>query len=225
MMSTSSKFIIFAVGAAIGSAVTWLLLRAKYEQDLKAEIDSLTTYYEKQVKVVEDAAKTLYDVYRGEDERKAKKEASTGVDTDGDKEEINDVSASEINERVEENRIDTDRYRKVLEDHKYSHSDPCEDDGINAAPYVISPDEFGEADDYDMISLTYYADKVLADDWNDPIEDIEATVGSDSLTHFGEYEEDSVFVRNDRLRVDYEILLSNLKFSDVVKNDPSAMKE
>lgn len=33
--------------------------------------------------------------------------------------------------------------------------------------YVISPEEFGEFDDYEQISLTYYADHILADDMDD----------------------------------------------------------
>ena len=31
-------------------------------------------------------------------------------------------------------------------------------------PYVISPEEFGEVEEYEKISLTYYADEVLADE-------------------------------------------------------------
>ena len=81
-------------------------------------------------------------------------------------------------------------------------------------PYVISPDEFDEFDEYDKRSLIYYADGYLADDNDELVDDVEETVGSDSLNHFGEYEYDSVFVRNDRLKCDYEILLSLRKYSE-----------
>lgn len=47
--------------------------------------------------------------------------------------------------------------------------------------------------------------------------DIEDTVGEDFAEHFGEYEDDSVFIRNDRLRCDYEILRDNRSFSDVAE--------
>ena len=40
----------------------------------------------------------------------------------------------------------------------------------------------------------------------------DAIIGEGSLERFGEYEEDSVFVRNDRLKCDYEILLEPRKF-------------
>ena len=82
-------------------------------------------------------------------------------------------------------------------------------------PYVIAPEEFGELDDYETETLTYYKDKVLADDWDNRIENVDDLVGEESLTHFGEYEEDSVYVRNDTTKTDYEILLDERNFSDV----------
>ena len=89
-------------------------------------------------------------------------------------------------------------------------------------PHVISPDEFGDQDGYDEISLTYYADGTVTDD-NDRAMDedeIEETIGKDSLTHFGEYEDDSVFVRNDRLKADYEILMDQRSYADVLREKP-----
>ena len=71
--------------------------------------------------------------------------------------------------------------------------------------------------EYERISLTYYDDQVLTDENDKIIEDIEETIGIDSLTHFGEYEDDSVFVRNDERQCDYEILLDRRKYSDVIK--------
>lgn len=89
-------------------------------------------------------------------------------------------------------------------------------------PHVISPDEFGDQDDYDEISLTYYADGTVTDD-NDRAmseDEIEETIGKDSLTHFGEYEDDSVFVRNDRLKADYEILMDQRSYADILREKP-----
>lgn len=89
---------------------------------------------------------------------------------------------------------------------------------IKNKPYVISPDAFGELD-YEVVSLTYYADKILADDFDEIVEDVNNTVGYDSLTTFGDYEEDTVFVRNDRLECDYEILRDNRKYTEVTDRD------
>ena len=47
MKDTLSKIVIFAVGAGIGSAVTWKLLKAKYEQIAQEEIDSVKEVFSK----------------------------------------------------------------------------------------------------------------------------------------------------------------------------------
>lgn len=76
-------------------------------------------------------------------------------------------------------------------------------------PYVIPPEAFGELEEegYTNVSLTFCSDQVVIDDNNDILEDVNDVIGFDSLSHFGEYEDDAVYVRNDKLRCDYEILL------------------
>lgn len=93
-----------------------------------------------------------------------------------------------------------------------------------AGPYVIPPEQFGDDEEYEQISLTYYADGVLADENDEVIEDVEDAVGIDSLNHFGEYEDDSVFVRNDARKCDYEILLDQRTYSEVVEDMPHQME-
>ena len=80
-------------------------------------------------------------------------------------------------------------------------------------------------DEYEQISLTYYSDGILTDDDDVPITDVDEVVGSESLETFGEYEDDSVFVRNDKLKCDYEILIDQRKYSDVVNRKPHEMDD
>ena len=88
------------------------------------------------------------------------------------------------------------------------------------APYVISPEEFGANEEYDIITFRYYSDHILADEDGQLIEDVEGCIGFESLNHFGEYEEDSVFVRNERLKTDFEILRDLGTYADVIKSKP-----
>lgn len=69
------------------------------------------------------------------------------------------------------------------------------------------------------MSLTYYADGILADEQGIIIDDQEEIVG-DALEHFGEYEDDSVYCRSDPKRCDYEILQDLRKYADVRKSFP-----
>lgn len=98
-------------------------------------------------------------------------------------------------------------------------SNKKEEDDVEK-PYVISPEDFGEFDDYEHISLTYYSDQVLTDENDEVIEDVEDIIGFDSLSRFGEFEEDAIHVRNDRLKCDYEILKDEKRYEDVVRTNP-----
>ena len=95
------------------------------------------------------------------------------------------------------------------------------DDMEKDKPYVISPDEYGENDDYDVRSFVLYTDGVLADENDNAITAVDDIIGEESLDHFGDYEEDSVFVRNDRLKCDYEILKDYRPYSDLYGTDES----
>lgn len=86
-------------------------------------------------------------------------------------------------------------------------------------PYIISKDEFmANENDYQNPSLAYFAeDDVLVDEQEKPIEQIEMVVGEDNLTKFGHGSGDNrvVYIRNDKLGCDFEI----------IKNDGSYSKE
>ena len=72
---------------------------------------------------------------------------------------------------------------------------------------VIKPSEYGEDPDYDTISFTHYADGVLVDDAGQivPVDEYIDMIGN-YTEHFGEYEDDSVYIRNYKRQTDYEIL-------------------
>lgn len=174
MKGTLSNLFILAAGVAIGSAVTWRVLKVKYDQLIDEEIKSVKEYYAKHFT-------------KGEDEADFSDE-------------------TESHETVDQ----------ILEDNDYTYYNNEKGVSKMRKPIVIPPEEFGETD-YETISLTYYADGVLADDMDEPVDNVDDIVGKDSLTRFGEYEDDSVFVRNDRLKCDYEILADSRNYKDVAK--------
>lgn len=184
MNNTFKNVLIFAAGAFIGSAVTWKLVKTKYEKIAQEEIDSVKEVYSRK--------------------KASGMTAKAGVE--------------ETEQRL---------YEEVLHDSGYSNPSEEKVEGSENVkkPYVISPDEFGEIDEYDRISLTYYADQILTDEDDELVEDVEETVGFDSLNHFGEYEDDSVFVRNERLKTDFEILLDQRKFSEIRKRYPRRLED
>ena len=153
-----------------------------------------------------------YDEMLNEEMRSFKKEMREMKEQHNEKiETLNTTIKNMYEDTIQETT--SKHYRGMLDDLDYTN------DELEPKPYVISPEEVGNTDeDYDLISLNYYEDGVLADDWDEPIEDVERVVGKDSLNHFGEYEDDSVYVRNDRLKCEYEILLRAGKFADVIRD-------
>lgn len=129
-----------------------------------------------------------------------------------------EIEPEEVEESSDE--VDIREYAAKISGENYTEYSDIELVKNVEKPYVITPDEFGEIDEYEKISLTYYADQILADDDNELVEDVDDVVGFESLGTFGRYEEDSVFVRNDRLQADYEILKDLRRYEDVIKKTP-----
>ena len=87
-------------------------------------------------------------------------------------------------------------------------------------PYVISHDEFMEAEPgYNQVTLTYYeGDGVLTDEKDSPIEEVDSTIGEDNLQRFGHGSKDNkiVYIRNEILDLDFEVVHSNGKYVEEV---------
>lgn len=197
MNKTIATTAAFLLGAAAGAAGAWYILKERYAQIAQEEIDSVKETFGK-----------LYDADKNSTEKT---------------EDIPDEEDPEPS--IAENQEMQQKAKKMITTLDYtSYSVKPEIDTTEEhpsdKPYVITPDEFGEFEDYETISLTFYADQIVCDDNNEPLENLNDVIGFESLNHFGEYEDDSVYVRNDRLKCDYEILLDMRKYEDVLKTMP-----
>lgn len=189
------KGMIFAAGAAIGSVVTWKVVKTKYEQIAQEEIESVKEAFSNKDITVEDMAKAAVkegfnvniSVENGED--------SAAERVDPDSPSVSD----EIRGIVERLGYTAESTGESEENKEEEEEDDME------KPYVISPEEFGDCD-YITVSLTYYLDGIVTNDQDKIITNVAELVGDNFADHFGEYEDDSVFVRNDRLGMDFEIL-------------------
>lgn len=125
-----------------------------------------------------------------------------------------DTSEEETYEPTEE---DITKNKEIVQKMNYSTFSKKEKKETKEVekPYVITPDEFGDCG-YSTVSLTYYADDVLTyEDDDELIDNRDEIVGNDATNHFGEYEDDSVFVRNDAKKCDYEILYDQRNYHDI----------
>lgn len=187
MNNGTSLITAFVIGAAAGACLSWYALKKKYERIAQKEIDSVKSTYGKR------------EISISDEKEESKPSASV------EKPDIAEYAALLHKEGYSRNYTEFATKHEEKKEKKEKKVDK---------PYVISPEEFGEFDEYEKISLIYYADGILADEDNELVDDADDIVGEDSLNHFGEYEEDTVFVRNDRLKCDYEIMRDERSFSD-----------
>jgi hypothetical protein len=82
-------------------------------------------------------------------------------------------------------------------------------------PYVVTQQDYFTSDDYEQVTWTYYAgDGQLANDKEEPVDDYEMTVGRANLERFGHGSRDRnvVYIRNERLNLDIEVIRSTGKY-------------
>ena len=199
MNNTLKNLFIFAVGAAAGAVATWKLLNDKYEKLYHEEVEAYKEYH---------------------------KEKSDKVTTEPKSEPEPEVKKEEYIHKVDQDPI-MNKLRDTIERAGYTDYSTTkvknESEEKDIRPYVIRPEELGDQIGYDVIELTYYADGVVAEE-DDVMDDVDEVIGIDSLGHFGQFEEDAVCVRNDRLKCDYQILLDERKYSDVIDKEPNRLR-
>ena len=198
------NFFTFVTGLVIGSVVTYVVVKDKFEKIAQEEIDSVKEVFGRRVE--KEADKKVEKIAEKEVEKIRKEYNDYGSLT-------KNYTSYSKNETEEDDcaQVEDEDGVELFEVERASNSD---------RPYVIDPWDFGGEDGYETITLNYYADGVLTDDDNNVIEDeeIDDIVGKDFAEHFGEYEKDCVCVRNDRLKTDYEICRDLIEYSTLLSN-------
>ena len=192
-----SSIIIFCGGVFIGGFLTWDFFKTKYEKIADEEIASVKETFEHR----EPRPDKNYKV----------EEALKGND------EYINVSPG-VAERIIK-IIDSNGYRNYSNTAIETDKKGGTADMELKQPYVITPEQYEDNVDYTKVSLTWYNDEVLEDDWGNVL-DPDDVIGSDALKTFGQYEKDSVFVRDDDEQIDYEILLDTRSYKETYGHDP-----
>lgn len=201
-MKNIKGILTFGAGLVVGALASYIVTRNKYEEILQEEIDSVKETYKKRAEM----GPCKLDE---EDEEVKEEKNTTEVE-----EEFTEEEHSKYNNIVSESGyVNYTKYAKkdeeVEEQERIPVTDPYD------RPYVINAEEYGEEVGYDTMTLTYFADKVLVDDLDDIVENPDDVVGLDNLRIFEEFGASTVYVRNDVLMVDYEIMKDDFKYSDL----------
>ena len=224
MNKTLCNILLVATGAAIGSLMTWKVIKTKYSRIAQEEIDSVKEEYKR----VMDLQRKEVELYR----------KTSSVSQNGSKGETDDDERDYTPSEQEQSE-----YRKLIS--KYHRTDDAADkeyyiEGVDEpeevdygkegdegsedlvqfvnGPYVISPEEFGDEPSFSSQPLDYFADGVLADGWGVEL-DLDETIGKDAVNHFGEYVDDIVYVRNERTEIDYEVTRDPRTYAEAVRTN------
>lgn len=196
MRNTLSNVLIFTVGAAIGSAVTYYFVKTRYENEIASLVDDFSNH--------------KYTGPQDSDEAEATEQNDIPKElppVNGIKEAYNDV----VTKLGYRNYSDIEPTKNENDD---VSTDISEDEN---GPRVITPEEFG-ANDYKIVELSYWADGVLTDTKNKRIQDVNGLIGN-TLRDFGKYEPDALHVRDDERKIDFEILRDLKRYSDFFEDD------
>lgn len=171
----------FAVGAGVGSAVTYKILKKRNDEEIQSVVESFS-----------------------------KRQGTDNADNVTEDEDNPEEKELEEAESV----INQNGYAAVSDKEEVLEVDPNKD------PYVIEPAELGECD-YPVVTLEYFTDSVVADEEGNIVGNFDELIGEDFAAHFGDYEEDpdSVYIRNDNLKVDYEILKEYRSYPEKYMNE------
>lgn len=183
----------FLVGLVIGSVLTYHGLKNKVEAEIDEEVNKIKEYYKDQLE------KQQAEYFEKEEYLKSKAAVAEDKGSVVSK-IINLNNVEKFEEKQNEETEDEDGFEEttgafeILEDNII----------VQDKPFVIEEDRVGEYISYDLISLIYFSDGVLTDDWEVPVENPDETVGKEYAEYF-ETGEDVVYVRNDKLKCEFEI--------------------
>ena len=202
------------IGLGTGFFIGWRVanakLQAKYDARLEEEIHEAKAFYARLNKVdmetpekavqqlrpeLANAAEAL-STYQGNIPEEVPDEPDVRIEV-----EVNNVFDTKV----------TDTWDQEAEE-ELRKANP-------GKPYIISEGEYAESEGFSQSTLTYYAgDETLADERDQHIPNIDQTVGLENLRRFGHGTGDArtVFIRNERLRLDFEVLLSDGKYAHEV---------
>ena len=220
-MNNKIKLLIaFVVGAAGGSVVTNKLLRTKYENYAKEEMGAYRNYILDQIngEIVEreDIPQDVILTDDGYDEDEVDYDFPT------EKKKVEEVHYKDFTKK--EHYKKADRVEYSVKAGAYSQKmDKLKEEALKSnLPYEITKDAYdNDRGDYDKVELHFWEDDDIVSDDNDEIfNDVEFAIGEDSLfifgTDHGNEDPDIIYIRNESLTTDYEIICYHNSYAATV---------
>ena len=176
------KGFIFLGGLITGAVITYFTMKNKCEE-----------YIQKEIKEVKDELHNRHNDVENEIIDVEETEEVKDTEDAENHQEYNDI----INEYAPSNEVEINEIERE-DDPRFAH--------------IVTPEDFGSIEGYDYDSLYWHPNNVVTNNTDtesihpDELYNLVGMSWSEIESHFGEYEDDTVFVRNNDLKCDYEIL-------------------
>ena len=200
----SKNALYFVTGAAVGALGAWYFAKKKYEKIAQDEIQSVTDAFSERLDKL--ARNSMDDPSIRPTPEELEREATKPGDRN-----IIDYAAV----LSKQGYTDYTKFSKDEEEPPKTEDSEISDDTADG-PVIICPDDYGEIPEYEQLSWIYFADHVLTDDDYSLITNYEKWIGDGALQHFGEYEDDAIHVRNDKLKCYIEVVIDSRLYASVV---------
>lgn len=210
----------FGVGFALGWVTSAKRLKTKYEREFEEEVAGMRQHYRQKLtalnekKKVEDLVDELG--YKGPTQEDTTRTDYRSTGDDNQQEEVQASSESVQEEAAIEN-VFNPRTGETIDVWNYDEELRSR---TQTKPYVIHADEFRENEtNYDQVTYTWWEGNNILTAVNDEIVDeVDRIVGLENLEKFGHGsgQQHVVYVRNDSLSMDIEILRSESDYAEVV---------
>jgi hypothetical protein len=229
MKDSTKKFwksvLIFAAGATLGALVAYEIARHKYEL---SEDEQYFADLADELKEDEESTEEIKRTYNKDNYPKKEgkvivitkdkyKKTIENLGYDANKDDR--IDPAELESPPEDDSEEEDEYDGQFMSYESNGGDT----------HIITMEEFAEEmGHYDKISLTFYEDdEVLTDESEEIIDDPIAILGEDALVSFGVGSGDPevVYVRNDWLQIDYEVIRLSKSYKETVLGDIEGREE
>jgi len=199
------NLVYFTLGVCTGGTIAYLITKEKYTDIMNEELDAMENHYE------------------GRDQENVVHHYIV---------EGNDVKSIEPDK--DPLSVEKNKYGKLARNYQNPSGDDIDEPYFHEqtdekhlggevdypAPYIISESEYSNGRrEYDKCSIGYYSDDdTLVDEDDSIITKIDETVGGDNLLNFGTFSNDPdiVYVRNESLAIDYEIIRNYQSYQETV---------
>lgn len=194
----------FALGAASGSAIAWIISNEKAQRDFEQKLNSVREEYKKYYsnQTVEEHNEDYHDSDFIEDQVSGG-DFNSYVSSDGDFNSY--VSLA----KTYDEPIDYTAFSQANDDQ---------------GPVVITSEEYSEEEEYTKLEINFFEDGesyILTDETYDPIDDISKIVSKRDLEEFiSQSDEDELFTKCESKKCMYSIMKNGITWEEFLRGHP-----